>query len=707
MPSSRLEEAGAEAERLGERPLAAMAALYRARIEGWLNRPDRVASILESWVSEFERLALRVDEVEVRVRYAMAILRLGREAEGLEGLSAAERRCGALGQRSGRAWVRYHRALADRARGRIAECRAALARCIPQFAKAGLHDLEAEARLVRAATEVDPGSAAVARQLRVTRREATRPENPWLAERWWRLYALHLAARGGSRRLFQAFDEAHGRLGRLRRSLPEDALRAFLLADKDDLYDTAVALPARRPRLFTGNAAARWVWRWTERAHAPRLRDPGPAHGSHGTHPAHAGPSGLEDAVERWEAGVARERARLWLLDGRELTERMGAERGRPRTPPSAERRRALARLEQFHRRLELARSRRSGGAPPREASVERLQRALGSREVLLEYHVGRRDLWVVRATRDQLDVVPLPGEPIQTRALVHRLRRLWDRWRLTLSHEDAPEALRRAEVHLLDALHRALLAPALENATFDDVAIVPHRWLHSLPFHALVGPGGCLADQANVRYGFSAAHALIPPAGATASGPPLVVGVSSEEAPRAADEARAVAALWLGACVLTGSAASAAAVHRRWPGSRIVHLAAHGHRHPDDPWSSGLLLHEGQFGVYDCDAIHSHVELVVLSACRTGDAVIWGSDDAFGLLPAVIRSGARAVVASLWTVGDASTHRWMTALHAHLARGARAERAVRAACHAVRQVHSSAFEWAPFALYGARGTGE
>jgi len=137
-----------------------------------------------------------------------------------------------------------------------------------------------------------------------------------------------------------------------------------------------------------------------------------------------------------------------------------------------------------------------------------------------------------------------------------------------------------------------------------------------------------------------------------------------------------------------------------------VIHIAAHGERHPDDPWSSGLILHQGRFAVYDCDAIHSRANVVVLSACRTADAVVWGSDDALGLLPALARSGARTVVASLWTVSDAVTHRWVIAFHAHLARGARVDDAVRSASLAVRRTVSTPFEWAPFAPYGATGAG-
>ena len=471
--------------------------------------------------------------------------------------------------------------------------------------------------------------------------------------------------------------------------MPEDELRAFLLADKDDLYDAAIELPERRPALFVPESGARWVWRWTERAHAPRLRDERP---------------GLASPWSPWGARVARERARLVQLDREELEAVAGGPRAASRTAVSTARRRALVRLERFHRRLELEQGRVRGGSERREPPIERLQSALGDDEVLLEYHVGRAAIRVVRVAQDAIDVVPLGANVDETRALVHRLRRLWDRFRL-LPGTSPPGTMREAEADLLGGLHDRLVAPLLDGMRPDGIVIVPHRWLHGVPFHSLLGREGALVDTSAVRYGFTAAHALASTMSPATRESAVFIGVSSPEAPGAEDEARTLSDFWPGSTLLTGSRATQASLRRRWAKARLIHLAAHGDRHPDDPRSSGLRLHGSRFDVYDCDSVRTR-GIVILSACRTGESVLWGSDDAFGLLPALVRSGANQVIASLWTVGDASAHRFMAALHAHLARGARVDRAMRFAYLAARASRATAFDWAPFALFGARGPG-
>ena len=62
--------------------------------------------------------------------------------------------------------------------------------------------------------------------------------------------------------------------------------------------------------------------------------------------------------------------------------------------------------------------------------------------------------------------------------------------------------------------------------------------------------------------------------------------------------------------------------------------------------------------------------DLVVLSGCRTGDAVVWGGDEAFGLLPALREAGDAAVLVSLWAVEDGAADAWMQRFHGALAAG-------------------------------------
>jgi len=98
----------------------------------------------------------------------------------------------------------------------------------------------------------------------------------------------------------------------------------------------------------------------------------------------------------------------------------------------------------------------------------------------------------------------------------------------------------------------------------------------------------------------------------------------------------------------------------------------------------------------------------VVLSACQTGVAPSWTREGVLGMRRAFHLAGARAVIASQWSVGDESTREWMQALYAARASGASgAGAAVGDACRRLlserraggRSTHP--FYWAAFTASG------
>ena len=89
----------------------------------------------------------------------------------------------------------------------------------------------------------------------------------------------------------------------------------------------------------------------------------------------------------------------------------------------------------------------------------------------------------------------------------------------------------------------------------------------------------------------------------ASAACPPRVVAVAGPGLHRAEDEAPRVRALWPGAALLTGDAATTAPVREALAGADVVHVAAHGTHQQESPLFSSLRVADGPLYAYELDA--------------------------------------------------------------------------------------------------------
>jgi CHAT domain-containing protein/ATP/maltotriose-dependent transcriptional regulator MalT len=115
------------------------------------------------------------------------------------------------------------------------------------------------------------------------------------------------------------------------------------------------------------------------------------------------------------------------------------------------------------------------------------------------------------------------------------------------------------------------------------------------------------------------------------------------------------------------------ATLEQKLPGHHILHIATHGQFLPQKN-ASFLLLGNGKFPISEIRALNPYlqgVNLVVLSACQTA----LGSPEDEGIeIPGVssyfLTNGAKSVLASLWSVDDASTSLLMQQFYKNLATG-------------------------------------
>lgn len=144
-----------------------------------------------------------------------------------------------------------------------------------------------------------------------------------------------------------------------------------------------------------------------------------------------------------------------------------------------------------------------------------------------------------------------------------------------------------------------------------------------------------------------------------------------------------------------------------------ILHFATHGVLHPEKAEYSGFYLstvdtegrrQDGFINMQDIYSLNAPVDLVVLSACRTGLGKDVRGEGLIGLTRGFMFAGASSVVSSLWKVDDEATSELMKYFYANmLQKQMRPAEALRAAQNTLRQVPhwQSPHFWAGFTLQG------
>jgi len=147
----------------------------------------------------------------------------------------------------------------------------------------------------------------------------------------------------------------------------------------------------------------------------------------------------------------------------------------------------------------------------------------------------------------------------------------------------------------------------------------------------------------------------------------------------------------------------------------QILHFATHGISDTKFPDRAALVLgwdpataDDGLLQAREISRLNLNAELVVLSACDTGEGRLEGQEGVANLVRAFMIAGARTVVASQWAADDTSTLALMTGFYRNLAAGYdRAEALRRAKQDILARFGANAvpYYWAGFVLVGESAT--
>jgi len=155
---------------------------------------------------------------------------------------------------------------------------------------------------------------------------------------------------------------------------------------------------------------------------------------------------------------------------------------------------------------------------------------------------------------------------------------------------------------------------------------------------------------------------------------------------PGSIEEARSIARLVPSSrrTLLEAENATEARFREALPSRAVVHFATHAIVRDADPMGSFLALGtrgngDGRLTAQRIYGLPLDADLVVLSACRSGDGMVRG-DGIAGLARAFFYAGAASVVVSVWDVADAPTSRLLPEFYRAWLNGADKARALRAA---------------------------
>jgi tetratricopeptide (TPR) repeat protein len=334
--------------------------------------------------------------------------------------------------------------------------------------------------------------------------------------------------------------------------------------------------------------------------------------------------------------------------------------------------------------------------------SVEDLQRLIPENTLLVEYYTARNRFYICLVGRNQFKILPL-GDIMPVREKLRLLQLQLAKFRLG---EDYIRPLEKqffeaTEAHL-EELYALLIAPFREQLKAEHLIIVPHAFLHYLPFHALRDGQRYLIDDFSISYAPSSSiFAVCQEKQHANPGGALVLGIPDTRAPHIAEEARFVASALDSARLFVGEEATEEQLRKFGPVSRFIHIATHGYFRQDNPMFSSIRLGNSLLSLFDLYQLRFEAELVTLSGCGTGMNVVIGGDELIGLVRGLLYAGAQTLMVSLWEVHDQSTAEFMRDFYSQYRTSANKANALRNAVIRLKEKHRHPYYWAAFALVG------
>ena len=687
------EAARQRSNEVGDRYHRALCDLDEAELYLELNLNEDAARLADAALASFESLHMRYEAAKALTLLAIAEVHRGRTKDALNVIARARQ---LFTQEKNRVWcalLDLYQAMILYWSGNDGESRRFCRLAIRFFARSKLRTKAALCELLMAQLDLRSGDLIRSKRACLSALRSLRgAETPVIDYQAWFVLGQIQESLDEQANATRSYKKAHEKLHALRSQLHAEAKISFQ-QDKLKVYERLVRLLLKRPTRSRQLAAFSYIEQAKSRSLADLIsfRSLTSSRGSGETN------NNLQQAV-----GLRQELN--WIYRRIDLEGVQATKLSWEHIRHLQQRARSLSKkLEQMMPRLSAQREHPANVQTPDVATLEQIRSAIGEDSLLLEYYIAEESVYLVLLGRDSFQLVPLgPAAPIQRELqfLDFQLAkfRLGENYLRTYS-----TLMRVASQTHLQSLYRALIAPVRHLLLCKHLVIVPHAFLHRLPFHALFDGERYLIDSYSMSYAPSASVYYLcsrakPRRG---FGKSTVIGVLDPRTPHIKEEVDAVAAQLPNARVFLGPTATLDQLRKAAEESRFLHVATHAEFRTDNPMFSSIRLADSCLSVYDFYDFHLQAELVTLSGCGTGLSVVTSGDELLGLVRGLLYSGSQAVLLTLWDVNDQSTAEFMKHFYARMAATRDKSQALRQAVQQLRDSYPDVYHWAPFVLVG------
>ncbi len=257
--------------------------------------------------------------------------------------------------------------------------------------------------------------------------------------------------------------------------------------------------------------------------------------------------------------------------------------------------------------------------------------------------------------------------------------------------------------------LYDKILKDLLEDLkNYKHIIFSPHRALHKMPFGSVVlKDGSYLIDNFSISYAPSPLIlSLVKGKKESTSRKFLGVGDTLGDLPGAKKELDAISNLFDAEVTLTGENAGFETIKEKLKESDTVHFSCHGIFDSDNPLQSGLKIYpkNGKEKITAEDFLNMELpelNTAVLSCCSSALGSDDAGDDYEGLTRALLASGCRTLLTTLWEIPDEQTCSIMKDFYKKYSEGTSPSEAIHRAILNIKENFEDPFYWASFKLTG------